>query len=109
MADSLFLPRIVVGEWTAAITDCAPALNRYGIGARFDGTFVGSTYQAPTQTTTLPTGMIPLRAICEGILKRNYLLSRATHRARHFGISRRSLLMSGMLSSCLTTASFLKL
>jgi glucan 1,3-beta-glucosidase len=44
MADSLFLPRIVVGEWTAAITDCAPALNRYGIGARFDGTFVGSIY-----------------------------------------------------------------
>lgn len=30
---------IVVGEWTAAMTDCAPALNGYGIGARYDGTY----------------------------------------------------------------------
>ncbi|KAI9816963.1 MAG: exo-1,3-beta-glucanase [Thelocarpon impressellum] len=34
----------VVGEWTAAMTDCAPALNGYGIGARYDGTFPGSTF-----------------------------------------------------------------
>lgn len=33
-----------VGEWTAAMTDCAPALNGYGMGARYDGTFPGSTY-----------------------------------------------------------------
>ena len=30
---------LIVGEWTAAMTDCAPALNGYGIGARFDGTY----------------------------------------------------------------------
>ncbi|KAL2351066.1 putative Exo-beta-1,3-glucanase [Cryomyces antarcticus] len=33
-----------VGEWTAAMTDCAAALNGYGIGARYDGTYPGSTY-----------------------------------------------------------------
>jgi glucan 1,3-beta-glucosidase len=34
---------LVIGEWTAAMTDCAAALNGYGIGARYDGTFAGST------------------------------------------------------------------
>lgn len=33
-----------VGEWTAAMTDCAAALNGYGIGARYDGTYPNSTY-----------------------------------------------------------------
>lgn len=33
-----------VGEWTAAMTDCAAALNGYGIGARYDGTYPGSWY-----------------------------------------------------------------
>ncbi|GAB7343443.1 hypothetical protein MBLNU457_1469t2 [Dothideomycetes sp. NU457] len=33
-----------VGEWTAAMTDCAAALNGYTIGARYDGTYPGSTY-----------------------------------------------------------------
>ncbi|KAK5121055.1 hypothetical protein LTR85_005539 [Meristemomyces frigidus] len=33
-----------VGEWSAAMTDCAAALNGYGIGARYDGTYPGSTY-----------------------------------------------------------------
>ncbi|KAI9817151.1 MAG: exo-1,3-beta-glucanase [Pycnora praestabilis] len=35
---------VVVGEWTAAETDCAPALNGQGIGARYDGTYPGSTF-----------------------------------------------------------------
>lgn len=35
---------VVVGEWTAAMTDCAPALNGYGIGARYDGTYPGSSF-----------------------------------------------------------------
>ena len=35
---------VVVGEWSAAMTDCAAALNGYGIGARYDGTYIGSTY-----------------------------------------------------------------
>ncbi|KAI9879169.1 MAG: exo-1,3-beta-glucanase [Pleopsidium flavum] len=35
---------VVVGEWTAAQTDCAAALNGYGIGARYDGTYPGSKY-----------------------------------------------------------------
>ena len=34
----------IVGEWTAAMTDCAPALNGYLIGARYDGTYPGSSY-----------------------------------------------------------------
>ena len=34
---------LIVGEWTGAMTDCAPALNGYGVGARYDGTFPGST------------------------------------------------------------------
>ena len=33
---------IIVGEWTAAMTDCAAGLNGYGIGARYDGWFPGS-------------------------------------------------------------------
>jgi glucan 1,3-beta-glucosidase len=35
---------LVVGEWTAALTDCAPALNGYNIGARYDGSYPGSSY-----------------------------------------------------------------
>ncbi|MCJ1265206.1 exo-1,3-beta-glucanase [Lobaria immixta] len=33
---------VVVGEWSAAMTDCAAALNGYGIGARYDGWYPGS-------------------------------------------------------------------
>ena len=33
-----------IGEWTAAMTDCAQHLNGYGVGARYDGTYPGSTY-----------------------------------------------------------------
>ncbi len=35
---------VVAGEWTAAMTDCATFVNGYGVGARYDGTFPGSTY-----------------------------------------------------------------
>lgn len=34
---------LVVGEWTGAQTDCARWLNGYGIGARYDGTYSGSS------------------------------------------------------------------
>ncbi|KAG6817924.1 hypothetical protein H0H87_012392 [Tephrocybe sp. NHM501043] len=34
---------VVVGEWTPAATDCAKYLNGRGKGARYDGTFPGST------------------------------------------------------------------
>ncbi|KAF2720500.1 glycoside hydrolase family 5 protein [Polychaeton citri CBS 116435] len=34
----------IVGEWAAAMTDCAAALNGYGIGARYDGTYPNSSY-----------------------------------------------------------------
>ncbi|KAF7719880.1 Glucan 1,3-beta-glucosidase [Penicillium ucsense] len=33
----------VVGEWTGAMTDCAKYLNGRGIGARYDGSYPGST------------------------------------------------------------------
>lgn len=33
-----------VGEWSAAMTDCAVGLNGYLVGARYDGTYPGSTY-----------------------------------------------------------------
>lgn len=33
-----------VGEWSAAMTDCATWLNGYLIGARYDGTYPGSSY-----------------------------------------------------------------
>lgn len=33
----------LVGEFTPAPTDCAPLLNGIGRGARYDGTFAGST------------------------------------------------------------------
>ena len=36
----------VVGEWTGAQTDCAKWLNGLGKGARYDGTFPGSSYVA---------------------------------------------------------------
>lgn len=35
---------VICGEWSAAMTDCAPFLNGYGIGARYDGTYPASTY-----------------------------------------------------------------
>ncbi|KAK5091383.1 glucan exo-1,3-beta-glucosidase [Lithohypha guttulata] len=37
---------LICGEWTAAMTDCAAALNGYGIGARYDG-----TYSKPGETS----------------------------------------------------------
>jgi glucan 1,3-beta-glucosidase len=33
----------IVGEWTTASTDCAKYLNGRGVGARYDGSFSGST------------------------------------------------------------------
>lgn len=35
---------LIVGEWTPAPTDCATYLNGRGVGARYDGTYPGSTY-----------------------------------------------------------------
>lgn len=35
---------VVVGEWSGAMTDCAAALNGYGIGARYEGLYPGSFY-----------------------------------------------------------------
>lgn len=35
---------LVVGEWSAAMTDCAYHLNGYGKGARYEGNFPDSTY-----------------------------------------------------------------
>ncbi|KAI0785373.1 exo-beta-1,3-glucanase [Irpex lacteus] len=34
---------VIVGEWTPAPTDCAKYLNGRGVGARYDGSFSGST------------------------------------------------------------------
>ncbi|KAI4528868.1 glycoside hydrolase family 5 protein [Schizophyllum commune Loenen D] len=34
----------IVGEWTPAYTDCARYLNGRGIGARYDGSYPGSSY-----------------------------------------------------------------
>jgi glucan 1,3-beta-glucosidase len=34
----------IVGEWSGALTDCAKYLNNKGVGARYDGTYPGSTY-----------------------------------------------------------------
>lgn len=33
-----------MGEWSAAETDCAPALNGYNKGARYDGTYPNSNF-----------------------------------------------------------------
>lgn len=33
---------VVVGEWSAAMTDCAGFLNGYGVGSRYEGTYPGS-------------------------------------------------------------------
>ncbi|KAG9235942.1 glycoside hydrolase superfamily [Amylocarpus encephaloides] len=35
---------VMVSEWTAAMTDCAPALNGYGVGARYDNSYPDSSY-----------------------------------------------------------------
>ncbi|CDO68922.1 Glycoside Hydrolase Family 5 protein [Trametes cinnabarina] len=34
---------VIVGEWTPAATDCAKYLNGRGVGARYDGSYSGST------------------------------------------------------------------
>ncbi|CAE7119219.1 unnamed protein product [Rhizoctonia solani] len=41
-----------VGEWTTAPTDCAKYLNGRGVGARYDGTFPGSTRHGDCSTFT---------------------------------------------------------
>ncbi|KAI9841441.1 MAG: exo-1,3-beta-glucanase [Sclerophora amabilis] len=38
---------VVIGEWSAAQTDCAPALNGYGIGSRYEGLYPNSTGVGP--------------------------------------------------------------
>ena len=35
---------LIVGEWSTSPTDCAPYLNGRGVGARYDGTYSGSSY-----------------------------------------------------------------
>lgn len=35
---------VIVGEWTPAQTDCAKYLNGRGVGARYDGSYPGSSY-----------------------------------------------------------------
>jgi len=35
---------LIVGEWTPAQTDCAKYLNGRGVGARYDGSYPGSTF-----------------------------------------------------------------
>lgn len=35
---------MIVGEWTPAATDCAKYLNGRGVGARYDGSYPGSTF-----------------------------------------------------------------
>ncbi|TIA86195.1 hypothetical protein E3P99_03766 [Wallemia hederae] len=35
---------VITGEWTLATTDCAKYLNGRGIGARYDGSYSGSSY-----------------------------------------------------------------
>lgn len=35
--------KVVVGEWTGAMTDCAKYLNGFDVGARYDGTYPGSS------------------------------------------------------------------
>lgn len=42
----------IVGEWTTAPTDCAKYLNGLGRGARYDGTYTGSTYVGSCTTKT---------------------------------------------------------
>lgn len=34
----------ITGEWTGAVTDCAKYLNGRGMGARYDGSYPGTTY-----------------------------------------------------------------
>lgn len=46
----------VVGEWTPAFTDCAKYLNGRGVGARYDGTFPGSTYRGRCDGTKTGDG-----------------------------------------------------
>ena len=38
-----------VGEWSAAMTDCTTALNGWGMGARYDGTYPNSSYVGSCQ------------------------------------------------------------
>ncbi|TXT12901.1 hypothetical protein VHUM_01302 [Vanrija humicola] len=43
---------LVVGEWSPAATDCAKYLNGRGIGARYDGSYPGSSYVGSCQGLT---------------------------------------------------------
>jgi len=52
----------IVGEWTGAQTDCAKYLNGFGKGARYDGTFPGSSWIGDCQTKRQGTvdGLLPV-------------------------------------------------
>ncbi|QRV80907.1 Cellulase (glycosyl hydrolase family 5 protein) [Ceratobasidium sp. AG-Ba] len=43
---------VVTGEWSLALTDCAKYLNGRGIGARYDGTYPGTTKIGDCSTMT---------------------------------------------------------
>jgi len=43
---------VICGEWSAAMTDCAPAINGYGIGARYDGTYSKRNADGSYDTST---------------------------------------------------------
>lgn len=43
---------IICGEWTAAMTDCAPHLNGWGIGARYDGSYAKQNADGTWDTST---------------------------------------------------------
>lgn len=44
----------IVGEWTPAMTDCAKYLNGRGVGARYDGSYPGSSYVGSCSGLTGP-------------------------------------------------------
>jgi aryl-phospho-beta-D-glucosidase BglC (GH1 family) len=85
-----------VGEWSAAETDCAPALNGYNKGARYDGTYPNSNFVGScdgiNDITYWDAGM---KEVYGDTLKHNLRHLKARLKDGFSGISRQSQLMSG--------------
>jgi glucan 1,3-beta-glucosidase len=87
----------VVGEWSAAETDCTTYFNGYLIGARYDGTYPGSSYHGScTDKNNIADWDTEMRGDVRGYIEAQLETFEAVARAGYFGILRLRGLVNGM-------------
>ena len=92
--------KAIVGEWSAALTDCAPWLNGVGLGSRYEGTApytndrVGSCAEFNKSPDKWSKNK---RKTIEDLLKCNFTNTLLTHKDGYFGAGRQKEPLSGTL------------